>query len=153
MMTPMTIHMDDLASMSDVRLPPSEWRTIQQEHIDLFAKATEDYQWIHCDVERAASGPFGRTIAHGYLTLSLVPAMLSEVLELQGKGSGVNYGLDRVRFTSPVPSGSAVRLQSRIDRAEAGSGGVRYWVDIEVELRGSDKPAAVGRLVVLAIPA
>lgn len=150
---PMTIHMDDLLTASGVELPPSGWHTIEQERIDLFAEATGDHQWIHCDVERAAAGPFGGTIAHGYLTLSLVPIMLSEVLHVEGKGSGVNYGLDRIRFTSPVPSGSAIRLKSTIDRAEAKGGGVRYWIDMEIEVQGLERPAAVGRLVVLALPA
>src|ERR671928_1607726 len=124
-------------------LGTSSWHTIEQRHIDLFAEATGDHQWIHVDHEMAAQGPFGGTIAHGYLSLSMLPMLLSEVLSVEGARMGINYGIDRVRFTAPVPSGSDVRLHAKLVSGEARGEGVLYKVGVQIEMKGADKPALV----------
>jgi acyl dehydratase len=122
----------------------SQWLAVDQERIDEFARATDDPQWIHVDPERAAAGPFGTTIAHGFLTLSLVVPLFEQVLpELEGYGLTLNYGLNRVRFTSPVPSGSRIRGRFRIDDVEDVAGGKQARVAATIELEGQDKPACV----------
>lgn len=133
-------------------LGPGSWFTVEQERIDAFAEATGDHQWIHVDRERAASGPFERTIAHGYLTLSLIPILLADVFDVSERSSGVNYGMDQVRFVSPVPEGSRIRLSGRIASAQPKAGGVQYRLDLTIELEGSEKPAAVGQFLALAFP-
>ncbi len=122
----------------------SEWRTIEQERIDEFAHATDDAQWIHTDPEQAAAGPFGTTIAHGFLTLSLVVPMFAEALPpLDGYGMTLNYGLNRVRFTSPVPSGARIRGRFRIEDVEDVASGKQARVAVTIELEGQEKPACV----------
>ena len=122
----------------------SEWRTIEQSRIDEFAHATDDAQWIHTDPEQAAAGPFGTTIAHGFLTLSLVVPMFAEALPaLEGYGMTLNYGLNRVRFTSPVPSGARIRGRFRIEDVEEVAGGKQARVAATIELEGQEKPACV----------
>ena len=122
----------------------SEWRTIEQERIEEFARATDDHQWIHVDPEQAAAGPFGTTIAHGFLTLSLVVPMFAEALPpLEGYGMSLNYGLNRVRFTSPVPSGSRIRGRFRIEEVADVTGGKQARVAGTIELEGQEKPACV----------
>ena len=122
----------------------SPWRTVEQSRIDDFARATDDAQWIHTDPEAAAAGPFGTTIAHGFLTLSLVVPMFAEALPaLEGYGMSLNYGLNRVRFTSPVPSGSRIRGRFRIDDVEEVAGGKQARVAATIELEGQEKPACV----------
>jgi acyl dehydratase len=122
----------------------SEWRTIEQARIEEFARATDDHQWIHVDPDAAAAGPFGTTIAHGYLTLSLLVPMFAEALPpLDGYGMTLNYGLDRVRFTSPVPSGSRIRGHFRVESVEPVAGGVQARVAATIELEGQEKPACV----------
>jgi acyl dehydratase len=130
-------------------LGTSEWHTIEQRHIDLFAEATGDHQWIHVDPDMAAQGPFGTTIAHGYLSLSMLPMLLSEVLNVEGARMGINYGIDKVRFTAPVPVDSEVRLHARLLRGEPRGEGVLYIVGVQVEIKGSEKPALVGEVVYL----
>jgi acyl dehydratase len=130
-------------------LGSSSWHTIDQRHIDLFAEATGDHQWIHVDPEAAAQGPFGTTIAHGYLSLSMVVTLLSEVLNVEGARMGINYGIDKVRFTSPVPSGSEVRLHAKLLSGEPRGEGVLYKVGVQVEIKGADKPALVGEVLYL----
>lgn len=125
---------------------------LEQAHIDLFADATDDHQRIHVDPERAAEGPFGTTIAHGYLSLSLVPAMLDELLEVSDRGRGLSYGAMRLNFTAPVPVGSRIRLRGRIAWAAAQGEGVRFHVAAEVEVEGSERPALVAELAYLAYP-
>lgn len=120
----------------------SEWLTISQERIDQFADATDDHQWIHIDADRAAMGPFGSTIAHGFLTLSLI-ADLSPSLDVSGVRMGINYGLDRVRFMSPVPVGSRVRARSKLVSVAEIEGGVQLKTEVTVELEGTEKPACV----------
>jgi acyl dehydratase len=122
----------------------SPWREIAQGRVDEFARATDDHQWIHDDPEQAAAGPFGTTIAHGFLTLSLVVPMFAEALPpLDGYGMTLNYGLNRVRFTSPVPTGSRIRGRFRIEDVEPVAGGVQARVAATIELEGQEKPACV----------
>jgi acyl dehydratase len=126
----------------------SPWRAIEQSRIDEFAHATDDAQWIHTDAEQAAAGPFGTTIAHGFLTLSLVVPMFAEALPpLDGYGMSLNYGLNRVRFTSPVPSGSRIRGRFRIEDVEAVAGGKQGRIAATIELEGQEKPACVAEVL------
>jgi acyl dehydratase len=126
---------------------PSSWIEVQQERIDAFAEATGDHQWIHVDPERAAQGPFGTTIAHGYLTLSLLPAMSYEVVPRQGDGIAVNYGLNKVRFPAPVPSGSKVRGTFRVTDVEEADWGFQATMAATIEREGGEKPVCVAELV------
>lgn len=126
----------------------SEWFEITQERVDTFAEATDDRQWIHIDPERAATGPYGTTVAHGYLTLSLLAPLMNEVYEVKGRKMGVNYGLNKVRFPAPVPVGSRIRLRASIGSVEEVPGGVQLVWNVTVELEGSDKPACVAEPVV-----
>lgn len=122
---------------------PSEWVTIEQDRIDLFAQATDDHQWIHVDPERAKDGPFGSTIAHGYLTMSLVNRFLPELVEVRGVSMGVNIGTDNLRFLSPVRAGSRIRGRGELVKAEEAKGGVQAVVRVTVEIEGIEKPACV----------
>lgn len=126
---------------------PSSWFDVTQERIDAFADATEDHQWIHVDPERAAAGPFGQTIGHGYLTLSLLPAMSYEVVPRRSGGVAVNYGLNRVRFPAPVPSGSRVRGTFTVDEVVPHDWGFQATMTAAVERDGGDKPVCVAELV------
>jgi acyl dehydratase len=127
----------------------SEWVTITQERVNLFAEATGDSQWIHIDVERAkAESPFGGPVAHGYLTLSLVPLLVPQIVEFTGFSMGVNYGLEKVRFPSPVPVGSRIRAGATLDSATPIDGGVHVVLTVSVELEGGTKPAMVATTVV-----
>lgn len=122
----------------------SDWLTIEQDRIDLFADATGDHQWIHVDPERARSGPFGACIAHGYLTLSLVNLFLPQIVEVRGIRMGVNYGCDKVRFPAPVKVGSRIRGGAELVAAEeVKGGGVQATIRVTVEIEGGDKPACV----------
>ena len=135
----------DLPSLTGRDLGTSEYRTITQEQINTFADATDDHQWIHVDPERAASGPFGAPIAHGYLTLSLAVAFWTELLDVTGVGTKVNYGLDKVRFVSPVKVGSRIRMSAVIASVEEVPGGYQLTVDQVIEIEGGTKPAVVAR--------
>jgi acyl dehydratase len=126
---------------------PSSWIDVPQETIDAFAEATGDHQWIHVDAERAAAGPFGTTIGHGYLTLSLLPAMSYEVVPAREGGMAVNYGLNKVRFPAPVPSGSRVRGTFRVASVEEADWGFQATMTATVEREGGDKPVCVAELV------
>jgi acyl dehydratase len=132
-----------------VELGPTSWLEVTQERIDAFAAATDDPQWIHTDPERAATGPFGTTIAHGYLTLSLCVPMLYEVLPPMG--GMVNYGVNRVRFPAPVLSGARIRGRFHVVSVEWASVGERATIEAEVECEGVEKPVCVAELVVLAV--
>ena len=143
-----------LKSFVGKKLGASDWVTVSQEQIDAFADATGDHQWIHVDPERAKRGPFGRTIAHGYLTLSLVNCFLPEILEVRGTSMGVNYGCDKVRFPAPVPVGSRVRGVGQLVAAEEVKGGaVQATVRVTVEVEGADKPACVVDTISRFVPA
>lgn len=125
------------------RLGESDWLTIEQDRIDKFAEATGDHQWIHVDPERAKAGPFGATIAHGYLTLALVNMFLPEIVRVDNAKMGVNYGCDRVRFPAPVKVGSRVRGVGELLKAEPLEGGVQMTVRVTVEVDGSERPGCV----------
>ena len=127
---------------------PSSWIDVPQEKIQAFADTTDDHNFIHVDPEAAAQTPFGGTIAHGYLTLSLLPAMSYEVLPHEGVGMGLNYGLNRVRFPAPVPSGSKVRGTFRVDTVEEIAGGSQMTMTATLEREGGDKPVCVAEVVV-----
>lgn len=148
MATQLTI--SELEQAGEVELGTSSWVTIDQRRIDLFAEATGDHQWIHVDPEAAAHGPFGTTIAHGYLTISLLPALLAEVMSVTDARMGVNYGVERARFTAPVPSGSLVRLRAKLTGTERRTNGVLFHVGVEIEIEGAEKPALVGEVLYLA---
>jgi acyl dehydratase len=139
----------ELENAAGLELEPSDWVTIQQTAIEQFADATGDHQWIHVDPEKAAQGPFGTTVAHGYLSLSLLPGLLGKMLSVTDARMGINYGIEKVRFTAPVPSGSRVRLKATINSAERRGEGVLYHVGAEVEIEGGEKPAMVGEVVYL----
>ena len=121
----------------------SEWITVTQERIQLFADATNDHQWIHLDAERAKAGPFKATIAHGYLTLSLLPELSASAFEVRGTRMGVNYGLNKVRFPAPVPSGSRLRGHFKLLAYEPLDGGAQLTFQVTMEREGSDKPVCV----------
>lgn len=139
----------ELEQVVDRDLGTSEWVTIEQRAIDQFAEATGDHQWIHVDPEKAAAGPFGQTVAHGYLSLSLIPALLEQVLRIKDARMGLNYGIERIRFTAPVPSGSAVRLHATLNSAERRGEGVLFRLGVTIEIRGEEKPALVGEVLYL----
>ncbi|MDA8196649.1 MAG: MaoC family dehydratase [Actinomycetota bacterium] len=141
---------DDLKAKIGEHLGYSEWFEVTQQRINDFADATGDHQWIHINEEMAKSGPFGTTIAHGYLTLSLVPMLLSKVMVVDGVKMGVNYGTNKVRFPSPVPSGSKVRLGATVVAVEdLPNGSTQNLVDVTIETEGSTKPSLVAQLVFL----
>jgi acyl dehydratase len=142
--------MSVLRDLLGVELGPTSWIEVTQERIDAFAEATGDPQWIHVDAARAAEGPFGTTIAHGYLTLSLTVPMLDEVLPEDGLMS-VNYGMNRVRFPAPVPSGSRVRGRFRVIEVEDVPSGERGTMEATVECDRAVKPVCVAELVVLTV--
>jgi acyl dehydratase len=121
----------------------SDWVQIDQARIDQFAQATGDHQWIHVDPERAAKGPFGKTIAHGYLTLSLANLFLPQIMQVDNTSMGVNYGCEKVRFPAAVPVGSRVRGSGEVIEAREVKGGVQVIVKITIEIEGSDRPACV----------
>jgi acyl dehydratase len=139
----------ELEASTDRDLGTSEWETIDQRQIDLFAEATHDHQWIHVDPEAAAQGPFGTTVAHGYLTLSMLPYFVSQVLNVTDVQMGINYGTEKIRFTAPVPVGSQVRLKATLRDSERRAEGVLYRLGIEVEIKDSEKPALVGEVLYL----
>ena len=126
-------------------LGPSEWLTVTQEMIDTFAEATGDHQWIHVDVERAKREmPGGKTIAHGYLTLSLLPRLAPTLMKVEKRRRGLNYGSNKIRFISPVPAGSRIRLRQRLVNAEeTKDGGIRITSEMTIEVEGSERPAMV----------
>ena len=145
-----TLTLAELLDAPPRDLGTSDWHEITQDQIDLFAEATGDHQWIHVDPEAAANGPFGTTVAHGYLTLSMLPMLLSEVVSVTDAAMGVNYGTEKIRFTSPVPVGSRVRLHAKLAAAERRGPGVLWRVAVEVEIEGGEKPALVGEVVYMA---
>jgi acyl dehydratase len=141
---------EEFAQAKGETFGPSDWVEVDQARIDRFAEATGDHQWIHVDPERAAAGPFGRTIAHGFLTLSLLPVLQSSLYTVENVRMGINYGLNKVRFTSPVPVGSRVRITVTLTDVRRGEGFVESTVSSVIEIEGSERPAcvieSVGRL-------
>ncbi|MFQ3329157.1 MAG: acyl dehydratase [Candidatus Poriferisodalaceae bacterium] len=139
---------EDLKSRIGEQIGFSEWHTITPAQVQLFADATGDHQWIHLDEEKAKAGPFGMTIAHGYLTLSLAPMLMSEAFVIGGDVKmGVNYGANKLRFTAPVPVGSRVRMGATLQAVEDFSGGAQYIVELIFEIEGSERPACVAECI------
>jgi acyl dehydratase len=145
-------NLDELAGAVGQEIGVSEWITVSQDMIDRFADATGDHQWIHVDRERARKSPLGTTIAHGFLTLSLMAQLRDQVYDVDGIASRLNYGCDKVRFLEPVPSGSRVRLRLKLARVEPSRRGVRVDSECAVELEGAPRPALVADHIVLLIP-
>ena len=137
----------DLASLEGQEIGRSGWIVVEQSHIDQFARATLDEQWIHVDPARAAAGPFGTTVAHGFLTLSLVSHLFSDAVAFTDVRLSINYGLDRVRFPSPVPVGSRLRASCVLDKFEPIAGGAQLTVTVTLEREGGAKPACVAQWV------
>lgn len=133
----------ELAEAVGTEIGASDWLVIEQDRIDRFAEATGDHQWIHIDQERAKDGPFGSTIAHGFLTLSLLPMLTAQIYRVEGVRMGINYGSNRVRFVSPVRVGSAVRAVMTITSVEEMPDAVQLTARVTVEIQGAEKPAAV----------
>lgn len=140
-----TVAYADLATLVGTTLGPTEWREVTQEQVNTFADATDDHQWIHTDPERAKEGPFGAPIAHGFLTLSLLIPMWESLLDVDGVTTKVNYGLDKVRFVSPVKVGSKIRMTAAVAEVEEVRGGYQLAIDTTIEIEGGEKPAVVAR--------
>ncbi|HYQ68551.1 MaoC family dehydratase [Actinophytocola sp.] len=135
-----------LLGLAGTTLGPTDWHGVPQDQVNTFADATGDHQWIHVDPERAAAGPFGGTIAHGYLTLALIIPLWTSLLEIENLGMGVNYGLNKVRFPAPVPVGGKIRLTAHIAAADAlDEKSAQLTVDFTMELAGSEKPAVAAQ--------
>lgn len=139
--------LDDLRAAVGEQLGTTGWLEIDQKRIDLFAEATGDHQWIHVDPEKAAQGPFGTTIAHGYLTLSLIPSFTPDLFRVEGVKMGVNYGVNKVRFPAPVPVGSRLRATAQIAEVTEVGGGVQLVTKVTIEREGGDKPVCVAETV------
>ena len=142
----------DLEKAVGAHLGHSEWHTIDQDQIDAFAAATGDHQWIHVDPAKAAEGPFGSTVAHGFLTLSLVPMLTWQVYKVEGVKMAVNYGADKLRFPSPVPVGSRVRAAVELTSVTPNKLGYQVGTRVTIELDGSDKPACVVEMLAVVVP-
>ena len=140
-------HLADLQALVGREFGTSDWLTVEQSRIDLFAQATGDHQWIHVDPQRAAAGPFGATVAHGFLPLSLLPPLFEGAFEIADVKMGINYGLNRVRFPAPVRVGSRLRGRFVLLSYEPLPGGAQLVVEATIELEGSDKPACVAESV------
>jgi acyl dehydratase len=142
------VGVEELRALTGQHVGYSSWHEITQERVNTFAESTGDHQWIHVDVQRAAAGPFGTTIAHGYLTLSMATTFLPEILETKGFSMGVNYGCEKVRFPSPVPVGSKLRCGAVVDAVVDVPGGVQTTLTLTFEVDGQAKPACVATIVV-----
>jgi acyl dehydratase len=139
--------LDDFKAAAGEEIGTSEWITVDQDRINTFADATDDHQWIHVDPERAAQGPFGGTIAHGYLTLSLLPAFGEQIYDVRGLAFGMNYGANKVRFPSPVPVDSRLRATATLKETTDIAIGTQCVVTFVIEIEGSEKPACVAEVV------
>ena len=146
-------NLSELPPLVGQEVAVSDWLAVTQEMIDLFARATGDHQWIHVDVERARAGPFGAPSAHGYLTLSLLPALFDKAIELRGSQMGINYGLNKVRFTAPVPVGSRLRARLKLLACDAiDQGGLQLAWGVTVEREGADRPVCIAESLVRRYP-
>ena len=146
-MTTVANGLAEVTALAGQDLGATEWMEITQERVNQFADATDDHQWIHLDAERAAAGPFKGTIAHGFLTLSLVIPLFSQLLQVKGIAMGINYGLNRVRFPAPVRVGSRIRMLGAVASVEPVDGGVQAVFDFTVEAEGSPKPVCVAQSI------
>lgn len=144
--------LDELSRAKGESLGTSDWHTVTQEQVNRFAEATGDHQWIHVDPKRATEGPFGTTIAHGHLTLSLVPLLSQQIFRVEGISYGLNYGCNRVRFPAPLPVGSRIRGHAELLDVVQAPQGAQVVVRLTVEVEGQDKPACVAETVSLLIP-
>jgi acyl dehydratase len=144
---------DELRDAAGETLGTSSWLEVSQDMIDRFADVTGDYQWIHVDAERARHSPYGRTVAHGWLTVALMPRLRNEIFAVEGVTTSINYGCDRLRFIEPVPSGSRIRLGLKLLRTEPARQGVRITLEATIEREGAERPALVAELIVLLLPA
>ena len=140
--------LDEFVAAQGAELGPTDWLEVTQERVNLFADATDDHQWIHVDPERAANGPFGGTIAHGLLTLSLLPHLTSQMYAVDNIAMAINYGYNKVRFITPVRVGSKIRGRAEIAKVDQLDGAVQATVTVTVDIDGSDKPAAVAESIV-----
>jgi acyl dehydratase len=138
---------DEFAAAAGQELGSSDWLAIDQQRVNLFADATGDHQWIHVDPERAKDGPFGGTIGHGYMTLSLLPVLVQRIFRVDGLKMAINYGLNKVRFPAPVPVGAKVRATSRLADVMPIEGGLQFTLATAIEIEGSDKPACVAETI------
>lgn len=145
------IALADLPALVGTVLGESGWRTITQAAVDAFADATGDHSWLHVDPERARTGPYGGTIAHGFLTLALVPALTGEAFTVADAAVLVNYGVNKVRFPAPLPVGSRVRLSTTLNAIEESTAGPRLLLGFEIRAENAPKPAAIGETVLLAV--
>lgn len=154
-MSATTIRAESPAALAGTvgQVATGDWFSVGQERITAFAEATEDRQWIHVDEERAAASPFGSTIAHGFLTLSLLPHLAASLVEVGGVAMAMNYGMDKVRFLSPVPAGARVRATTEVTAAETTGMGMRLSTLVTVEIEGGDRPALVAQTLTLYVPA
>jgi acyl dehydratase len=150
-MTRVFTSLDEIVAAAGEPLGSSEWLLIEQDRIDEFARATGDHQWIHVDVERAASGPFGRTIAHGFLTLSLIPMLGAEIFDFQTGRPMLNYGVNKVRFPSPVRVDSRIRATATIAGVQDVAAGTQLTMSFVIEIEGEAKPACVAETVILLL--
>ncbi len=140
--------LDGLVAAEGTQLGPTDWLEVTQERVNLFADATDDHQWIHVDPERAASGPFGGTIAHGLLTLSLLPHFTHQLYTVTNIAMAINYGYNKVRFITPVKVGAKIRARAEITKVDKLDGGAQAMMTLTVEIEGSEKPAAVAESIV-----
>jgi len=148
-----TLTMSELEGAGERELGENDWVEITQEQVNQFAEATGDHQWIHVDPEAARNGPFGGPIAHGYLTLSLLPQLMPQVMTISDAVMGVNYGVEKVRFTNPVPVGSRVRLHATLKGSEPKGPGRLNRIGVQMEIEGQEKPAMVGEVLFMAFGA
>ncbi|MER6948507.1 MaoC family dehydratase [Nonomuraea sp. NPDC000554] len=146
-------NVQELKAAVGEKFGPTEWRTVTQEQVNLFADATDDHQWIHVDVERAKAGPFGGTIAHGYLSLSLLPSLMDELMTVEGVAMGINYGLNKVRFPRPVPVGARVRATAEVSDVKGTPAGYLSNVKVTIEVEGEKRPACIAETLSLFVPA
>ena len=144
--------LDEVAAAAGEEIGTSDWLTIDQERVDKFAEATDDFQWIHIDVERAKAGPFGGTIAHGYLNLSLLPFLGSKIYDLRTPGAKLNYGLNKVRFPNPVKVGARVRATCTFTQVTDVPAGKQLTMNYVIEIEGEAKPACIAEFLVLLLP-
>ena len=145
-----TVAFDDLPGLAGQEIGASEWVEIDQDRINKFADATGDHQWIHVDVERAGKEmPGGKTIAHGYLTLSLIPMLGAQIMRITGVSRGINYGSNKIRFTNMVPVGSRVRASQKLLSVEPRAGGLQLVNEMTIEIEGKDRPACIAETISL----
>jgi len=143
---------DELEKVVGEHLGHSDWHTVTQQDVNLFADATGDHQWIHVDTEKAKSGPFGGTIAHGYMTLSLIPMLNAQIYRVDGLSMGINYGCNKVRFPAPVPVGSRVRAGAELVEMSSTAQGAQAVIRTTIEVEDGEKPACVADTVVVLVP-